>query len=26
MLVASVRFFYNPEGGAGSVDTSNSAF
>ena len=26
MLVASVRFFYNPEGGAGNVDTSNSAF
>jgi hypothetical protein len=26
MLVASVRFFYNPEGGAGSVDTSNTAF
>jgi len=26
MIVAAVRFFYNPEGGSGSVDTSNSAF
>ncbi len=26
MLVASIRFFYNPDGGSGGVDTSNSAF
>jgi hypothetical protein len=26
MLVASVRFFYNPDGGGGGVDTTNSAF
>ncbi len=26
MLVAGIRFFYNPEGGGGDVDTSNQAF
>jgi hypothetical protein len=26
MLVLGLRFFYNPEGGSGEVDTSNSAF
>jgi hypothetical protein len=26
MIVAAVRFFYNPEGGGGALDTSNSAF
>jgi hypothetical protein len=26
MIVAAVRFFYNPEGGGGGIDTSNSAF
>jgi hypothetical protein len=26
MIVAAIRFFYNPEGGGGGLDTSNSAF
>jgi hypothetical protein len=26
MVTASIRFFYNPEGGSGTVDTSNEAF
>jgi hypothetical protein len=26
MIVAAVRFFYNPDGGGGALDTSNSAF